>query len=124
MTPTTTPTDSNDHHGGFPDWSETAKVAHLIEHGNTLRTLRRLSDDELVLLHNASHDGGRLDMPEAPDLPALAERATKLAAGLREHIAAGRWGEAFAAADWLIDLGDEIHSHIWAAHPDARPETW
>lgn len=121
---TPTPADPNEHVPGFHEWAELTKITHLIEHGHNLRQLRRLSDEELDLLHTASHQGDGHELPAPPDLPALADKAVSMAAGMREHIQAGRWGEAYAAADWLIDLADEIHSHVWAAHPEARPETW
>ena len=109
------------HFGSFGDQTQ---LAHLIEHGASLRHLRGLDDAELVEMHDAHHCTPGENLVPAPDLTASAEKLLKLAAGLREHVIAGRWSEAYAAADWVGDIADEIGSHVWAAHPTARPENW
>ena len=129
MNTPTTPTDPNGHEQAFEAMPEESRLVHLIEHGNWLRALRELDEAELDQLHSISHShgdrhGGNGTPDRPPNLPALADRAVQMAAGLREHVIAERWGEAYAAADWLADLADEIHSHVWAAHPDARPDRW
>ena len=125
--PMTTPTDPDEHLTAFSALPEDSRYVHLIEHGHSLNAIRELDDDELAALHRQSHPAGNgagVALPAPPDLLALADKAVRMATGMREHLAAQRWGEAYAAADWLTDLADEIHSHVWAAHPDARPETW
>lgn len=126
-TPPPTPTDPNGHEMAFEAMPEESRLVHLIEHGNWLRGLRELSEVDLDQLHAISHShppGDGKPPVGPPDLVALADKAVQMAAGLREHVHAQRWGEAYAAADWLADLADEIHSHVWAAHPDARPDRW
>jgi hypothetical protein len=120
-----TASDPNSHIGGFARWEEPAKYTHLIEHGHWLSALRELTTDELNALHDRFHGSSvSQKLPDPPDLLAEADKAVRMAAGMREHLVAGRWGEAYAAADWLRDLADLIHSHVWAAHPEARPENW
>jgi hypothetical protein len=120
-----TASDPNSHIGGFARWEEPAKYTHLIEHGHWLSALRELTTDELNALHDRFHGSSvSQKLPDPPDLLAEADKAVRMAAGMREHLHAGRWGEAYAAADWLRDLADLIHSHVWAAHPEARPENW
>lgn len=124
---TATPIDGNNHEAAFEAMPEESRLVHLIEHGNWLRALRELDEAELDQLHSIAHSHGGNGKPTTaapPDLAALADKAVRMAGGLREHVHAQRWGEAYAAADWLADLADEIHSHVWAAHPDARPERW
>jgi hypothetical protein len=122
---TPTPTDPNGHEQAFEAMPEESRLVHLIEHGNWLRALRELDEAELDQLHSIGHshgDGPKRTTP--PDLDALADKAVRMAAGLREHVKHQRWSDAYAAADWLADLADEIHSHVWAGHPEARPDRW
>ena len=56
------------------------------------------------------------------DLLAEADRAVRMAGGLREHLVAGDWSSAYGAADWLMDLAEVIKAGVAEAHPDARPQ--
>lgn len=51
-------------------------------------------------------------------LLALAERALRMAAGLREHLVAGRLLDAWAAADWLGDLAQEVKGTLPVSSQD------
>jgi hypothetical protein len=46
------------------------------------------------------------------DLLAIADRAIRMAAGLRDHIVAARLLDAWAAADWLGDLAQEVKDKL------------
>jgi hypothetical protein len=46
------------------------------------------------------------------DLLAIADRAVRMAGGLREHLVAGRLLDAWAAADWLGDLAEEVKAAL------------
>jgi hypothetical protein len=54
--------------------------------------------------------------PGPPDLAELAEKAVRMAAGLREHVVAERWLDAYAAADWLADLAAEARTAVHDEH--------
>lgn len=60
--------------------------------------------------------GGQDPGQEAPhqtqDLLVLAQKALRMAAGLREHVVAGRLLDAWAAADWLEDLAGEVKAAL------------
>jgi len=73
------------------------------------------------------------------DLLAIAERALRMAAGLREHLVAGSLLDAWAAADWLGDLAQEVkdklpvssqdilaavEGHQLPEYPRPAPEAW
>jgi hypothetical protein len=73
------------------------------------------------------------------DLLALAERAVRMAAGMREHLVAGSLLDAWAAADWLGDLAQEVKAklpvssqdilaavegHQLPEYPRPAPEAW
>jgi hypothetical protein len=115
-----------DHLDGFAAQEEVTRLVHLIEHGHLLTgELRAMPAAELATLHDADHCGRDGDaLPDPPDLAAMADKAVGLAAGMREHMAAGRWAEVLACADWLAEIGLTVKSHVWAAQPEARPERW
>ena len=46
------------------------------------------------------------------DLAVLADKAVRMAAGMREHLAAGSLLDAWAAADWLGDLAQEVKDRL------------
>jgi hypothetical protein len=52
------------------------------------------------------------------DLLALADRALRMAAGLREHLVAGSLLDAWAAADWLGDLAQEVKDALPVSSQD------
>jgi hypothetical protein len=52
------------------------------------------------------------------DLLALADRAVRMAAGMREHIAGGSLLDAWAAADWLGDLAQEVKAALPVSSSD------
>ncbi len=52
------------------------------------------------------------------DLLALADRAVRMAAGMREHIVAGSLLDAWAAADWLGDLAQEVKAALPVSSQD------
>jgi hypothetical protein len=52
------------------------------------------------------------------DLRDLAERAVRMAAGVREHVWAGRVLDAWAAADWLGDLAQEVKDRLPVSSQD------
>ena len=110
------------HVDGFSRWDETTQLVHLIEHGHRLDDLRRLSDDDRHGLHDVDHSHGEPAASEPPDLLALTDKAVQMAAALNVHLQHERWSEAYACADWLGDLASEVKSHVWAAHPHARPD--
>jgi hypothetical protein len=115
---------ADEHVGGFGDWPELSQLAHLIEHGYWLRGLRAMGDDERRELHGGKHGTPGENLASPPDLADLADRAVGMAAALREYIHRGEWASAYGAADWLADYAEQIESHVWAAHPDARPENY
>jgi hypothetical protein len=112
-----------EHVEGFGELDEQTQLTHLIEHGYWIRELRLMDDEHRATLHGATHSTGT-PAGSPPDLADLADRAVKMAAGMREHVHAGDWASAYGAADWLADYAEQIESHVWAAHPDARPENW
>jgi hypothetical protein len=52
------------------------------------------------------------------DLLALADRAVRMAGGMREHIVAGSLLDAWAAADWLGDLAQEVKDKLPVSSQD------
>ena len=52
------------------------------------------------------------------DLLAIADRALRMAAGLREHLVAGSLLDAWAAADWLGDLAQEVKDKLPVSSQD------
>ena len=52
------------------------------------------------------------------DLLALADRAVRMAGGMREHIVAGSLLDAWAAADWLGDLAQEVKDRLPVSSSD------
>ena len=46
------------------------------------------------------------------DLAVLADKAVRMAGGMREHLAASRLIDAWAAADWLGDLAQEVKDRL------------
>ena len=65
------------------------------------------------------------------DLRDLADKAVRMAGGLREHIWADRLLDAWAAADWLGDLAQEVKDGLPVSSEDILasvegpgPEPW
>jgi len=126
MTAQPDPAEPGGHLSTFALWDEDTRLAHMIKHGHMLVQLRELGDAQLDQQHRESHPqgSGADGIIAEPDLEHDADRLVSMSAALREHLAAGRWAEVYAAADWIMDCASTLHSRSWAEHPEARPSRW